>query len=240
MLLYDMSKNNLSIVLSYHDLNIVNFQKMFSELSSLSYDIYPLNNNCHTTQTLIDLRQKYDYDGVCFDEFNSQAYFMENIKDNNEYVYHTHYRRYLKLSDDGVDLKERTIYTAGYTKSLTKLLQMIFEVNIGCEFKDEYLIKTISVFARAMDISYKIAEGVMMSDSITPVREMYICHKDLQKRLVECTYKAIELICDAFDEEILKKKRFVGYMIELFQGFFFKKIYFYDGYECWLFENKVI
>ena len=215
-----IEKNNISVVMSYHDLDIVNFKVMFEQLTKISHNIYPLNNNYHTTQTLIDLRSKYNYSGVVFDEFNSQAYFAENISDTNEYIYHTHYRRYMDM--DSVNLNINEVYLVGSDASVKTLLKVIFEDNVGLVYNDDVLNKVKTCFAQAMNIGEEYVSEVFDSEQPTPVREMFICHKGLYRQMVGCTYKFIDLFCSSFDESVLNKNRIVGYMIELFEGFFFK------------------
>lgn len=62
-------------------------------------------------------------------------------------------------------------------------------------------------------------------------REMYICHKDIQKEMINHTYTFIEMCFDEFDDNVLNKDRFIGVMTETFMGFYLKKLELFDGYD---------
>lgn len=229
--------NKISVITSYHDINIVNFNILFEQLLKVGHDIYPLNTNYQTTETLNKLKSKYGHNkGVVFDEFNTQSYFVENIHDKNDYVYHTHYRRYFINIDSNIELDKNIVYVSNDDRSLFELLKIIFDDS----YTDDILNKIILIFSQVFNISFEDTHYVLMSETPSPVREMYVCHKDIQKEMVEYMYKFIDVFCSSFNDDILNIKRIVGYMIELAQGFYFKKLALIDNYKLYLLITTII
>lgn len=231
---------NLSIVVSYHDLNLVKFKVLYENLKKVAHDIYLLDTNHQTIDFLEYMREKYPIPSVVFDEFNTQAYFVENIQDKNEYVYHTHYRRFfMDIDSSNLILDRKSLYLSGEHSSLKDLLKIIF----GDLYTEDIFDTIVTMYSQLFGISTEKTVEIMTDDSMSPVREMYICHKDIQREMVIYLLNFIAYFVPIFNnlyKNTLDIKRITGFMIELTQGFYFKKLYMVDNYNVTYLRNYVI
>ena len=211
-------KNNISIICSYHDQS-KKYDMLKLLLNTISDDVYFINNNTHRSTQLQELLDKYGkYRGVQFDEFNAQSYFLENIQDDNEYVYNCHYRTFLDGINNNIELNPKTIYTGfnDFGNSIGHQYLMIWGHPIRV---NNNLHKLYEIYSQIFDIPIEHVSHFGLFQ-LSNACELYICHKDVQKEMIESTYKFIELVCESFGEDVLNKKRVVGYMIEDFISFF--------------------
>lgn len=223
--------NNISIILSYHDINLVDFPHLYGELTKISHNIYPLDTNYHTSEQLKEFTKKYGhYKGCRFDEFNTQCYFIENIKDNNEYVCTSQYRRYFEdLYRKDIILDEKVIYVTCDNRDILSSIQMIF----GDQYNIETISKLINIISISMNISHDDTIKILFYSFPVPISEMYLCKKTVQKLMVDILYRCIDLSFNTFDKSMLNKSRFMGYMIELFMGIYFKKLELFNNYKLY-------
>ena len=220
--------NEISILMTYHDISIVNWEEMFKEMEYVSYNIYPLNGNHITTDGLRKIKEKYGhYTGCRFDELNTQLYFHENIKDNNDYIYTTHYRRVLDVPIDfSIPLDEKIIYVSREHASIKETLMTWTNL---CENDNDFQIYR-NICKKLLDLNDEQLD-MCMNTQICPMREMYICHKSVFGRLMGYMYDLLELIFQSFSDDSLNSERFAGFIVERFMGVFFKKLEYYEGYD---------
>ena len=216
--------NKIDVIVSYHDKSLIDFNTLYKGLVKISPNIKLLDTNINTTDALKDFRNQYNYAGVTFDEFNTQAYFVEKYNPKLEYVYHVHYRRFLlDINKDNVILDKKTIYTSYENISSIDLISLNGYHKIIIE-------KLTPKLSEMLNLPLEDVISIIEKNP-TPVREMYLCHKDVQKMIVEYTYEFIKILCmELNDETFLGENRFVGHMVEWFMGILFKKLEMFDGY----------
>lgn len=218
--------NNIDIIVSYHDFEITNFDVLKSRLLPVSKRIHLVNNNYRRGKYLNDfVKHIKPQTGIVFDEFNSQSFFYDNIPDDCEYVYHTHYRRSFNLPDE-LSLNKYKIYCV---KGEIWSSEHFVETN-NCKyyFKDINHLKNI----RCEVLGYTgETDDYITYNTPFVSREIYIIHVDIFKEFIEKEYQYINLLYNRLDNSYFDIPRFFGYAIENFYSYFmnYKEL---KGFEC--------
>lgn len=216
--------DKLTIIVSYHDKNLLKINKIKNHTNSFTQNVIFINNNKYTTDTLNEIKTRFPFRGVQFDEFNAQSYYCEKLtKHHTDYVYHMHYRRILKdVYIPEIELDKKNIYCV-YDGSDYKMINHInnFVVND---------IKSIDIICKILSNIFNIptsdVKDILYEESFIS-KEMYIMHISLLKEMIQKGYKFIKLFCTNISTSHFNKRRIVGYSLELFVSFFFvyKKLY---------------
>ena len=230
------TNEDLSIIVSYHDVNKLNINKIKDYCRRFTNKVYMINNEKYCSDKLMNLKKKYPFVGVQFDEFNAQSYYCDKMTDKQtEYVYHIHYRRYIDTNKREIEnnINEKTIFCPINEEYEHITMYDFFEHHVVKHDKKS-LLNLKDVLSKVFDISITGVDNILKKEFNS--REMYIIHQSLQKRLVETGYKFIDTYCKYMPQKHLKQKRNIGYSLEGFVSFFFSVLEEFEGYR--LIKNK--